>query len=230
MLKFKHIHIRSAQAMITVPEATKKIIMRSRYLSEAISKKIINNSSLARYIKPEIEEMLVKKVSDSAIIMALNRLSDDIRPKYSTKNIFKTSPEMLLRSNLIAIILPNLKNSTEKYGELLKLSHEENFLMFSYGLFQTTIIASNTLKSKIENLLKDKNSRKIANLSAITIRLPKEAIDTPGIFYFFLKSLAWEGINIIEVISANLELNLIFDTKEVNRAFSILQSLFTAEI
>src|SRR3990167_9955477 len=117
--------------MITVPEATKKIIMRSRYLSEAISKKIINNSSLARYIKPEIEEMLVKKVSDSAIIMALNRLSDDIRPKYSTKNIFKTSPEMLLRSNLIAIILPNLKNSTEKYGELLKLSHEENFLMFS---------------------------------------------------------------------------------------------------
>ena len=50
--------------MITVPEAAKKIVMRSRYLSEAMSKGIINNSSLARYIKPEIEEMLLKKVRE----------------------------------------------------------------------------------------------------------------------------------------------------------------------
>ena len=47
--------------MITVPEAVGKIVGRSRYLAEAMSKGIINNSSLARYIKPEIEEILIKK-------------------------------------------------------------------------------------------------------------------------------------------------------------------------
>ena len=44
--------------MITVPEATEKIVKRSRYLSEALSKDLINISSLSRYIKPEIEEII----------------------------------------------------------------------------------------------------------------------------------------------------------------------------
>ena len=60
----------SSKIMITVPEAAKKIIERSRYLSEAISKGIINYSALARYIRPEIEQILIKKVSLASVIMA----------------------------------------------------------------------------------------------------------------------------------------------------------------
>ena len=74
--------------MITVPEAADTIIKRSRYLSEAISKGFINNSSLARYIKPEIEEMLTKEISISSIIMALIRLQKNIKPQSKYKNIF----------------------------------------------------------------------------------------------------------------------------------------------
>ena len=73
MLRFKH--------MITVPEAAEKIIKRSRYLSEAMSKGFINNSSLARYIKPEIEEMVFRKVNESSVIMALNRLQKSLKPQ-----------------------------------------------------------------------------------------------------------------------------------------------------
>ena len=74
--------------MITVPEATKNIISRSRYLTEAISKGIINNSSLARYIKPEIEEMIKKSASMPSIIAAINRVSSTIKPKYIKNNIW----------------------------------------------------------------------------------------------------------------------------------------------
>lgn len=56
--------------MITVPEATKKIVERSRYLVEAMSKGLINYSSLARYIKTELEQMLLKPVSEASILMA----------------------------------------------------------------------------------------------------------------------------------------------------------------
>ena len=51
--------------MITVAQATEKIIYRSRYLSEAISKGLINTSALARYIKPEVDEILIKQVKSS---------------------------------------------------------------------------------------------------------------------------------------------------------------------
>lgn len=154
--------------MITVPEATKKIVMRSRYLSEAMSKGIINNSSLARYIKPEIEEMLIKKVSTSAIIMALNRMSEEIKPKYFTGNIFKTPPQIVVHSD--------------------------------------------------------------ADKASITISVPKEAIKTPGVLYFFIKSLAWEGINILGIQTSPTEITMNFEKKDINRAFGIIQSLFTKTV
>lgn len=150
--------------MITVPEATNKIVMRSRYLSEAMSKGIINNSSLARYIKPEIEEMLIKPVSQSAIIMALNRMSTKIKPKYFAGNIFKTPPQITVRSDVSA--------------------------------------------------------------SSITISVPKEAVKTPGVLYFFIKSLAWEGISILEIKTSTNEIVMNFEKKDINRAFAIIQSLF----
>jgi len=166
--------------MIAVPEATKKIIMRSRYLSEAISKKIINNSALARYIKPEIEEMLVKRVSISSIVMALRRLSSEVKPGRFSGNIFKTPPQIIVQSNI----------------------KEKRLKLKTAGFNQK-------------------------DLSSIKICMPKNAIRTPGVLYFFIKSLAWEGINIISVSTDIQEINFIFEKKDINKAFSIIQSLFT---
>lgn len=215
--------------MLTVPEAAEKIINRSRYLSEAISKGIINISSLARYIKPELEQMLEKKVSYPAVVMALNRLSTQIKPKYVSSSIFKSPPDMIVRSNLIEICVSSSDSLVGKYPLLLKLSQtsQKHFFTITEGVFEATIIASKDLQNNIEKVLKDEAIvAQFTNLSSITIRLPKEAIMTPGIFYFFLKSLAWEGVNIIEVVSSYLEFTLILPEKETNRAFSILQSLF----
>lgn len=219
--------------MITVPEAAEKIINRSRYLSEAISKGIINVSSLARYIKPELEQILEKKVSYPAVVMAINRLSTQIKPKYVSTTIFKTPPDMIVRSNLIEVCASSSNNLIEKYPLLLKLSqtNEKHFFTITQGVFETTIIASKDLHGTIKDLLKSEAIvAEFTNLSSITIRLPKEAIQTPGIFYFFLKSLAWEGINIIEIVSAYLEFTIVLPEKETNRAFSILQSLFDQDI
>jgi len=215
--------------MLTVPEAAEKIINRSRYLSEAISKGLINLSALARYMKPELEEMLAKKVSDTAIFMALNRLATTIKPKYIFKNIFKAPPDMIVRSNLIGFTVAHSEKLAEKYPSLLKLSdtNDKYFFTITQGVFDTTIIASKDLNNGIKEVLKNEIIvADFTNLSSITIKLPKEAISTPGIFYFFLKSLAWEGVNIVEIVSSYLEFTLILPEKETNRAFSILQSLF----
>ncbi|TSC55732.1 MAG: hypothetical protein G01um101418_753 [Parcubacteria group bacterium Gr01-1014_18] len=63
------------------------------------------------------------------------------------------------------------------------------------------------------------------DLSSITIKLPEETITTPGVYYPILKALAWEGINIIEIISIGTELSILFKSNDVDRAFSIIKSL-----
>ncbi|MBI2028258.1 MAG: hypothetical protein HYT07_01485 [Candidatus Levybacteria bacterium] len=215
--------------MITVSEGTQKIIKRSRYLQEALEKGIINISALALYIKPELEEMLIKKTSKSAIIMAINRLLETPKPSFSYKNIFKDSPEMIMRSNLMIININHSKNLINKYANQLELSglKREYFFSLTEGALETTIVASRNLYTDIKKRLKDKTIvSEFHGLSLITIRLPTEATFTPGIFYFFLKSLAWEGVNIIEIISTISEFTLVFEDKDANNAFSIIRSLF----
>ncbi len=219
--------------MVSVSSAVETVISRSRYLSEAISKGIINFSALSRYIKPEIEELTHKKVSEAALIMALNRLSKDIKPKYKSYDIFTSAPDMIVRSNLIEMTVPNSESLIEKCPQILKLATNQTkyFLTITEGVFDTTIIASKDLQAEISSILEGEQVvAKFAGLSSVTIRLPQEALKTPGIFYFFLKSPAWEGINIVEIVSVYLELTIIFDEKDVNKAFSILQSLFVKTV
>lgn len=212
--------------MITVPEATKKIVERSRFLSEAISKRLINYSSLARYIKPELEEMLVKKVSQGSIIMALKRLEDDFNPKYKPQTVFSSSPEMVIRSNLYLLCLPN--NETGGLSVLLsRESTERSYFSQNKGLHETNYILSQDLLDKFKSTIDSKTKiLEPQKVSAITIYMPDEAYKSAGIYYFFLKSLAWEGINILEIISTIHELTLILDDSEIDRAFKIIKSLF----
>ncbi len=215
--------------MITVPEATKKIIERSRYLAEAMSKGLINYSALARYIKPELEEMLVKDVSESSIIMALKRLEPYFKPKYKQTSVFQHSPEMIVRSNLIELTVANSEEMTKKLPHIMNVytNQQKYFFTLTEGVSETTIIASRDLLDKIKTLINgEKVLETFTNLSSITIRLPKEVLNSPGIFYFFLKSLAWEGISIVEIVSTYSEFTIILEDKEVNKAFAVLKSLF----
>lgn len=215
--------------MITVPEATKKIVERSRYLTEAMSKGLINYSQLARYIKPELEQMLLKPVSEASILMALRRLERELQPKFQPLKIFTTPPDMLVRSNLFEITVANSDTLSKSYDQLFNKHTEQksSFFTMTEGLIDTTFIASNDLKPAFDEIMKNQTIiTTIDKLAAITIRLPEDSSNTSGVYYFFLKSLAWEGINMTEVVSTYLELTIILEEKEIHHAFSILQSLF----
>ncbi len=194
--------------MITVPEASKIIIERSRYLSEALSKDLINISSLARYIKPEVEEMLYKKVNNGSIVMAIKRIKKDLKPRVANVKIFKIPPQISVTTSLYLY----------RFGN--KAGQNINSVFYSKGSAETVMVTNEVSKHK-KGILE-----KINNVSAIIINLPEEAQNTPGIHYFFLKSLAWEGINILETFSNSHEYIMIFSEKDTHRAFRILTSLF----
>jgi hypothetical protein len=205
--------------MITVPTATKTIIQRSRYLSEALSKNLINYSSLARYIKPELETMLGKKISSASVLMAIQRTSKDFRPKYSSENIFHNPPSLTIHSNLFLM--------TYSGSQINLAKNAGDFILVTHGINETTFIASTKLKRRIhKNFEKELIKKQIDSLAAITIELPKQATESPSVYYFFLKSLAWEGINVIQIFTTTEELTLIVTEKDLKNALGIIQSLF----
>ncbi len=217
--------------MITVPEATKKIVERSRYLSEALAKDIINLSSLARYIQPELEQMLIKNVSSGSIIMALKRLQKNFKPKYKSEEIFKHPPEMVIRSGLFFVVIARTKETEELVSKLFLNRVKGTFGAITVGATEIQITGSMVLLEKLlASVNVDSIITNLQNISQITVYVPAEAMTTAGVYYFFLKSLAWEGINIIGASPTKSEFTLFFEDKNINRAFEILSSLFTKEV
>ena len=216
--------------MITIPEIVEDIIRKSPFIDQALYQKIINLSALARVIKPEVEKGVMKEVQLGAIIMALNRLSKKTQKmQKSQQKIFSSAPDLMVSSNLFEIALANSEFLIQKQKKLLdQINVRQNcFLTFTQGIFQTTIIASKELKNKIWAIFKgEKIISQLENLASITVQLPKGTEFIPGAYNFILKSLAWEGINVIEVVSTLNEFTIVLEDKNIELAFSNLKCLF----
>ena len=94
--------------MKTISQAVSEYIKSKPFLSSALSDGIINFTSLSRKIKPDIEELLRKKVNNGAIVMALNRLSINLEFQHTQKikRVIKKIQEITVRSNLFLSKLP----------------------------------------------------------------------------------------------------------------------------
>lgn len=217
--------------MITVPQAVDKIIRRSRYLSEALSKNLINASSLALYIKPEVETMVFKNVTKGSIVAAIKRLSRNYKSGYQPIKIFKEPPDMIVRSNLTLFYVKNSSSLLQKLAKIESASQTfQKKALFTYGRVETIILTNKINLFNLKKILKDEEIEKsFTNVSSITVHLPKGSESTPGVIYFFLKSIAWEGVNILDILSTQKELTLIFNTLDIKTAFGIMQSLFEKE-
>src|SRR3989344_9224161 len=141
--------------MITVPQAVEKIIRRSRYLTEALSKDLINASSLARYIKQEVEDLVFKKVTMGSIIVATKRLQRSLPKGYSQITIFKEAPDMIVRSNLTLIYVKNSANLLQKLSTIEKSSQTfQKKALFTYGRVETVILTNKINFEHLQKILK----------------------------------------------------------------------------
>ena len=214
--------------MITIAQIIEDQIKKSPFLEEALVKGIINYSSLARKLQPIVEKKLVKNVKEGAIVMALKRVSSRLKgtlPK--SENILEGLGDITIRSNLIDYTFSSSPTIGDaQHGILEKTEGRKDiFITISHGVSQITIIASEALEDNIKKIFKDETPIcTLQNLSSLTVRIPTEATKTPGVLYSILKVLAWEGINMIETISTYTELTLVLETKDIERAFSLLKN------
>ncbi len=215
---------------MNVAQAVDRLISQSPFLEEAITDNIINVSSLARKLKPEVEKLLKKPVQEGAIVMAINRRTPDYYFKISKgiKTFMSKLGDIIVRSDLSDHSFKNSPTLTARQRKMMdEIGTERNvFCTFSQGVYETTIVASNSLDTAIERIFADeKKLSQKSGLGSVTIRLPEDNTEISGVYYYILKNLAWAGINICEIISTTNEVSLVFTEEDVHRAFPILLNL-----
>lgn len=214
--------------MITISQVVEDVISRSPFLAEVLYENVANVSSVARRIRPQVKKKLLEEVSEEAIAMALRRMGRKIKPAPSGLKFLKDLNNITVRSNLVEFVFPNSSSITKIHQDILKKieNKKDVFLNISRGLFESIIIISSDFEKDTEQILRNQSKvSKIKDLSSITIKLPEETITTPGVYYPILKALAWDGLNIIEVISIGSELSILFRSNDADRAFSVIKSL-----
>ncbi|MBI3133872.1 MAG: aspartate kinase [Bacteroidetes bacterium] len=207
-----------------------KLVNQSPFIQEAIAEGLINISSLARKLNPEIQKILGKEVSDSAIIMAIKRMPPGANQKIELKikNFMRELGDLIVRSNLIKYTFKNYVGISQDQAKFLSQIKDisDNFYTVSRGVSETTIITNAQFAEKIEKMFQqDSLISELGNLSAITMKLPAINTEISGVYYYLLKKIAWEGINLAEVISTTNEFTVVVDTKIVSHTFTVLMDL-----
>lgn len=216
--------------MKTISSVVEHYIKSKPFLLSSLSQGIINLTSLARIMMPELEAHLGKDVKQGAVVMSLKRLSEelDFKINYKISKVLKNIGEITVRSSLtdFTFVSSNtlLENQAKLITEINKL--QDIFYTSSRGVNETNIVTSTSINSVIENLFKqEKLTHKIENLSSITVKLPQENISTPGVYYYIFQRLAWEGIVIHEVISTTNEFTIIVRDEQIDVAFKVIKDL-----
>jgi hypothetical protein len=215
---------------MNIAQAVDAYISRSPFLEEALAENLINISSLARQMQPEIEKTLNKTIQTGAIVMAINR-----RPAQAAFRISKSIREFMVRLGDI-IVRSDLRDFTFENSAGLSACNrqlmdeiageKDIFCTISQGVFETTLVVSTQLSGRIADIYRrEKLLAGKEKLSSVTIRLPESNTEVSGIYYFLLKQLAWIGINICEVISTSNEVTLVVSEKDVHKAFALLMEM-----
>ena len=216
--------------MKTIASQVSEYVKTKPYLSTALSQGIINLTSLAREIQPEIEKALRKPARNGAIVMALKRISDneEFLSTHKIVSVLRNLGDITVRSSLTDYCFKLSETLLLAQAEFLAAikAKKDIFYTSSRGVGESNIVVSSNLAPLIEGLFGDEICLdKIDDLSAITVKLPNDNVKIPGIYYFIFQRLSWEGVNINEVISTSNEFTILMHEDSVNVAFEVIKNL-----
>lgn len=217
--------------MKTIAACVEEILIKQPFLEEALFREIINFSALSEELQASVSKMLGKPVKTGAIMMALRRYAPPVhlRQSHQLKAVLKQLGDITVRSNLVDFTFQNSDTLIKSHSDVMANLDTKSFYGFSRGIYESNIVVSALGRRTIlEGFKNEKMIDSQDNLSAISIRLPKNNSRISGLYYLIFKRFAWEGISLYEVISTTNEFTVLIENHLVDQAFSAIKNLNAA--
>lgn len=219
--------------MVTIARITEKLLEQKPFIQEALGRGIINNSALAEQLIPDIEKELKQKVKFSAVNMAVHRLSEKLEKKHFEHAKINQQSDITIRSGLIAVTVfktADIQKHVRAAYDIVDLK-QGDFLTITQGINEIMIITNSRHEKKLFSIIpKNEIKKTIHGLTSITINLPLKAVQTIGLFYIVTRAMAWENINIVDIVSTLTEMTIIIDEDDTARAFNTLKGMIKNDV
>lgn len=213
----------------------KEIINRSPFISEMLIQEVISFSNLAVFIKPKVEALYGSEVSSAAIVMAIRRYTQDLKKlNHIEKRKNKIDFEISMKTNIYDVNIKRSNSFISNIPNLYNIIKSENgdFINISLSDYEIVVTISDKYKDVLDGILKNENViNSELDMVALTISFKdNNFLETPGITYLATRKLAWENINIYEIVSTLNVLTFIIKRKDSLQAYSVLQAFFDEEL
>lgn len=211
---------------MSISKTVEDIVQEQPILLWSIEAGVINYSAAAEYLRPSVERRVGKKVSTESILMGLRRLhfvhakgvNEKLREvvgksKYSIENEFTD------------LVVDYALEDIPKISKLIeKVERGDNVSLIMGFKYASIITDSRELLEGIEKSGVRVLDR-IENLAIFRIKIPKSALEVPGVISIFTSEFAKKGVNIIELESSYLEIGYIIKEAEIEKALDAFNSL-----
>lgn len=209
--------------MLTITKRVESIVETWPLIKQGLDLDLINLSSLARHLRPQLETEIGERISEAAVLMALRRYQakqvpvQHIRPQ-------DFLGDMSLRSELSDLTYSNSPTLNHKVSKLAEHANPQSYLTVSRGLLQTSVIVHEDIRQSVERQLSREHlETKLTNLTAVTLHLKPGHDKVAGIIAYPLGLLAWRGIAVVDLVSTFDELILVLYDKDIEEAFRTLK-------
>lgn len=210
----------------SVSSCVKKIVDSSPFIHEMLINGILSYSNYASSIQDEVQKAYTSPVKQSAIVMALRRYADELKRSGTRQKPGNVDYNIVMKTNIFDLNLVRRDNFITKLGELYsRVSTEKgDFLNITLGNHEVSLAVSEKYRSLVEELAKDEEVlTQMDDLVALTLIFSGDFLQTPGIVYEAVRRLAWEQINVIEIVSTMNELTFVIKRDDSMKAFNVLQ-------
>lgn len=212
--------------MKTISTVVHNIIRHQPFLDDALARNIINFSSLAADLQPQVEKEMRKPVKQGSIIMALRRYLPK-KSKFTNKD-FRKLGDIVVRQGISEYTYLNSSTLVSNKASLLDSvkGFQGVYLNYSSNYQESNFLVSSSLQEMIKDIF---NNEILVNekndLSSITIALPEGNTQTVGLYFYIFKLLAYEGIPVYEIISTTNYFTLFLEKEYINQAFILMNEI-----
>ena len=219
--------------MASVAAAVKTIINRSPFISEMLIQDVISFSNLAKSLQPKVEALYGESVNTAAIVMAIRRYSEEL--KEAQKGVVKgrIDYEIQMKTNIYDVNFSRDDSFIPRLSELYGIVRPDqgDFLNITIGSNEITLAVSENHRTTVDELTKGQRIvHRYSDLVALTIVFHGDFLQTPGILYLAVRKLAWENINIIEIVSTMNVLTFVIRREDSHKAYEALEAFLDEEL
>lgn len=216
--------------MSTLASYVREILDESEVALSALLDGVLNLSAFAKKIQPEVARRARRDVSVGTIVVALCRYEPDVRKRGTLCPKVKIET-ISTRTGLTEITFAK----TQATKARLKALHERpelldaDVLTITSGVREISLIVPATLTGAVRNVFRgDTPTLILEDLASLTLRFPSKYLHVPNTTYALLRPLALNRINLVEVVSTFTELTLVVASRDLERAFLVLNRLPSA--